>query len=108
MGVGRRRDLSTCRRWSRSVAHTRPRVVPLTTLAGSETQPSFSPDGNQVVFAWDGEKQNNWDLYVKIFGGTTTLRLTTDAADDTFPAWSPTGRENAFLKRGQGNSGIYS
>jgi Tol biopolymer transport system component len=84
-----------------------PRVVPLTTLAGSETQPSFSPDGNQVVFTWDGEKQNNWDLYVKIIGSTTTLRLTTDAADDTFPAWSPSGREIAFLKRGQGTSGIY-
>jgi eukaryotic-like serine/threonine-protein kinase len=84
-----------------------PRVVPLTTFAGSETQPSFSPDGNQVVFAWDGEKQNNWDLYVKIIGSTTTLRLTTDAADDTFPAWSPTGREIAFIKRGQGISGIY-
>jgi len=85
-----------------------PRVVTLTTFAGSETQPSFSPDGNQVVFAWDGEKQNNWDLYVKIIGSTTTLRLTKDAADDTFPAWSPNGSEIAFLKRGQGISGIYS
>jgi len=78
-----------------------PRVVPLTTFAGSETQPSFSPDGNQVVFSWNGEKQDNWDLYVKIIGSATALRLTTDAADDQFPAWSPDGRQIAFLKSGQ-------
>jgi hypothetical protein len=30
--------------------------IPLTTLAGSEGYPSFSPDGSQVVFQWDGEQ----------------------------------------------------
>src|SRR5262249_9245770 len=33
-----------------------PGVVPLTTFAGAEDYPSFSPDGNQVVFSWNGEK----------------------------------------------------
>jgi Tol biopolymer transport system component/tRNA A-37 threonylcarbamoyl transferase component Bud32 len=83
-----------------------PRVVPLTTFAGSENYPSFSPDGNQVVFCWNGEKQDNWDLYVKMIGSATVLRLTTDAADDLFPAWSPDGRQIAFLKYGQ-RPGIY-
>ena len=41
-------------------------AVPLTTYPGSERQPSFSPDGNQVAFAWDGEKQDNFDIYVKL------------------------------------------
>jgi Tol biopolymer transport system component len=27
-------------------------VIPLTTYAGFELSPSFSPDGNQVVFSW--------------------------------------------------------
>ena len=31
-----------------------PQVVPLTALNGSEVYPTFSPDGNQVAFAWDG------------------------------------------------------
>jgi serine/threonine protein kinase/tricorn protease-like protein len=84
-----------------------PRVLPVTMLAGSETQPSFSPDGSQVVFSWDGEKQDNWDLYVKIVGTTNALRLTTDAAADGFPSWSPDGREIAFLKRGPQAHGIY-
>jgi hypothetical protein len=85
-------------------AHSReeqpPRVVPLTTFAGIGNYPSFSPDGNQVVFAWEGEKPNNWDLYVKMIGSATTLRLTTDPAPDLYPAWSRDGRQIAFLRAG--------
>jgi Tol biopolymer transport system component len=83
-----------------------PRVVPLTTFVGREDSPSFSPDGSQVVFAWNGEKQEKWDLYVKIIGSATALRLTTDAADNRFPAWSPDGKQIAFIKRGQ-RTGLY-
>ncbi|MGA2644823.1 MAG: protein kinase [Candidatus Sulfotelmatobacter sp.] len=43
-------------------------AVPLTSYPGSESWPSFSPDGTQVAFAWDGEKQDNWDIYVKQIG----------------------------------------
>jgi Tol biopolymer transport system component/tRNA A-37 threonylcarbamoyl transferase component Bud32 len=75
-----------------------PRVVPLTTFAGSEMLPAFSPDGNQVVFCWNGEKQDNWDLYVKMIGSATALRLTTDPGADLYPAWSPDGARIAFLK----------
>ena len=31
-------------------------ATPLTTYAGIETQPSFSPDGNKVAFVWNGEQ----------------------------------------------------
>jgi hypothetical protein len=75
-----------------------PHVIPLTTSAGSENYPSFSPDGNQVVFSWNGEKKDNWDLYVKLISGANVLRLTVDAADNVFPAWSPRGGQIAFLK----------
>ncbi len=84
-----------------------PRVVPLTTFAGSETHPSFSPDGKQIVFSWNGERQDNWDLYIKMISSTTTLRLTTDAAPEGYPSWSPDGRQIAFLKGGQ-RRGVYS
>ena len=33
-------------------------------LCGSEICPSFAPDGERVAFAWDGEKQDNFDIYV--------------------------------------------
>ena len=84
-----------------------PRVVPLTTFAGNEDRPAFSPDGNQVVFSWNGEKQDNVDLYVKMVGSGTALRLTTDTAVDGYPSWSPDGRQIAFLKSGGQETAIY-
>jgi Tol biopolymer transport system component/DNA-binding winged helix-turn-helix (wHTH) protein len=83
-----------------------PHLVPLTSFTGTQVTPSFSPDGNQVVFSWDGEKQDNRDLYVKMIGNTAVLRLTTDPAPDVAPSWSPDGRQIAFLKGGP-RRGIY-
>jgi eukaryotic-like serine/threonine-protein kinase len=73
-------------------------VVPLTSYPGSESEPSFSPDGNQVAFSWDGEKQDNFDIYIKLIGPGKPLRLTHDPASDSNPAWSPDGRSVAFLR----------
>jgi serine/threonine protein kinase len=75
-----------------------PYLVPLTSTPGDETSPSFSPDGDQVAFAWNGEKGDNWDIYVKMVGSTETHRLTTDSATDSYPAWSPDGRQIAFVQ----------
>jgi len=74
-------------------------VVPLSTYPGFQMQPSFSPDGNQVAFVWNGEKQHNWDIYVKLIGtGGPPLRLTNHPAGGHSPAWSPDGRFIAFLR----------
>ena len=74
-------------------------AVPLTTYPGFQVEPTFSPDGNQVAFSWDGEKRDNQDIYVKLIGtGGPPLRLTTDPAADYSPAWSPDGRFIAFLR----------
>ena len=73
--------------------------VPLTTYPGFQRRPSFSPDGNQVAFFWNGEKQDNFDIYVKMIGTNgPPLRLTTGPALDYGPAWSPDGRFIAFLR----------
>ena len=73
-----------------------PRVVPLTSYQGSEIYPSFSPDGRQVAFTWNGPNRDNWDIYVKLIGETGALRVTSDPADDVCPAWSPDGKWIAF------------
>jgi serine/threonine protein kinase/Tol biopolymer transport system component len=77
-----------------------PRIVQLTTLPGSEKNPTIAPDGQQVAFTWSGPDQDNDDVYVQRIGSGEPLRLTRDPAVDFSPAWSPDGRWIAFL-RGQ-------
>lgn len=83
------------------------KIVPLTSLVGNESQPSFSPDGNQIAFVWSGEKNDNADIYVKLIGSESQLRLTTDPAEDTSPVWSPDGRSIAFLRQSATERGVY-
>jgi serine/threonine protein kinase len=79
-----------------------PSLVPLTATPGSEAQPTFSPAGDQVAFAWDGGQEGNWDIYVKMIGSTETHRLTTDPAVDMWPSWSPDGSQIAFVRTASG------
>jgi Tol biopolymer transport system component/serine/threonine protein kinase len=78
--------------------HPVPRTVPLTSYPGRQITPAFSPDGKQVAFAWDGEKADNFDIYVKLVDAGNPLRLTNNPADEIGPAWSPDGRYVAFCR----------
>ncbi|HEY3122165.1 MAG TPA: protein kinase, partial [Vicinamibacteria bacterium] len=88
-----------------------PRVVALTTMSGFESRPTFSPDGNQVAFSWEGEstaggQASYRSIWLKMIGSSEIRRLTTAAADDTHPSWSPDGARIAFLRvRPQATSG---
>jgi Tol biopolymer transport system component/DNA-binding winged helix-turn-helix (wHTH) protein len=91
--------LTAWRFWPRPSLRAVFTPVPLTTYRGNEEEPSFSPDGSQVAFEWDGEKQDNFDIYVKAMGpDAVPLRLTTDPLPDRMPAWSPDGSTIAFLR----------
>jgi eukaryotic-like serine/threonine-protein kinase len=73
-------------------------VVPFTSFPGRELHPTFSPDGNQIAFAWEGDERDNLDIYVKLVGEGRPLRLTTDPRPEFSPAWSPDGRHIAFYR----------
>jgi eukaryotic-like serine/threonine-protein kinase len=82
-------------------AHTIPKIVPLTTYQGDEFSPSFSPDGNNLAFAWDGSEerpQRNFDIFVTVLGGGNPIPITHDPTDEISPDWSPDGRFIAFVR----------
>jgi Tol biopolymer transport system component/DNA-binding winged helix-turn-helix (wHTH) protein len=83
-----------------------PRVRPLTSSPGLESQPCFSPDGTRVAFVWSGEPGDNFDIYVKRIDEDAILRLTADPAPDQSPAWSPDGLSIAFV-RGTNKLGLH-
>jgi len=80
--------------------------VPLTSYAGSESFPSFSPDGTLIAFDWDGEKQANKDIYIKQLDSDGYSRLTDHEGWDSDAAWSPDGRSIAFIR--ETGSGEYA
>ena len=57
-----------------------PSLVPLTTHPGTEEMPSLSPDGTQVAYRWNGEAEDNFDIYVKLVGPGEPIRLTANPA----------------------------
>lgn len=84
------------------------RSVPLTTFQGQETTPSFSPDGAEVVFCWNGEAGDNFDIYEQPVGRGKLRRLTENPADEFGPAYSPDGRSIAFYRRSGDYAAVYS
>jgi Tol biopolymer transport system component/DNA-binding winged helix-turn-helix (wHTH) protein len=84
-------------------------ISPFTTFPGFEIGPSFSPDGNQIVFAWFGyEREFQFDLYVKQVGQEQVLQLTHHPATFLAAAWSPDGRFIAFMRQAEPEAtGIY-
>ena len=94
-------------RWSRTGIPPPPmQVRSVTGLDGYEMMPSLSPDGNQVAFAWNGDKDgSNVDVYVSMVGTPAVHRLTTHPAMDVFPRWSPDGRQIAFVREWTDHAG---
>ncbi len=79
-------------------------LAPLAGLSGFESFPAFSPDGNQVAFAFRGN--GNSGIYTNMAGGEKPLRLTSNLTD-CCPKWSPDGRQIAFSRHSHERIEIY-
>jgi len=66
----------------------------LTTGAGVETDPMFSPDGTQIAFT--GEYDGNVDVFVMPAEGGFPKRLTHHPGDDIAVGWTPDGKQVLF------------
>jgi len=70
-------------------------VVRLTDSQGSSYSPAWSPDGREIVFVSDRDRDA--DLYLMNADGSNERLLTrNDSAEDRDPAWSPDGRWIVF------------
>jgi len=89
--------------WREPPAAGELRAVPLTSYPGNQTSPTLSPDGNRVAFMWNGEKQDNYQIYIAQIGGGTPVRITNQAAWPFPLAWSPDDRHIAFTRQLEGD-----
>ncbi len=77
----------------------------LTTSEGNDHDPDWSPDGKQLVFT--SERDKNREIYIMSSKGTNQERLTNNKTDDNFPHWSPNNDRIAFSTHRDGNWEIY-
>jgi Tol biopolymer transport system component/DNA-binding winged helix-turn-helix (wHTH) protein len=70
-------------------------AVQITSSAGFDASPSFSPDGRSIAYSSD--RSGAMEIYTRRLDrpGTET-QLTSDGAQNIHPAWSPDGRNIAF------------
>jgi Tol biopolymer transport system component/tRNA A-37 threonylcarbamoyl transferase component Bud32 len=75
-----------------------PVLTQLAATAGLQRDPTFSADGNQIAYSWNGADGQNFDIYVQAVGGGERLRLTSHPLVDEAPRWSPKGDRIAFVR----------
>jgi TolB protein len=79
----------------------------LTNHVSSDRDPSWSPDGQRIVFDSNRDRADNTEIYVMDADGKNSKNLTDHPADDWGAVWSPDGQKIAFSSNRDGNMEIY-
>lgn len=82
------------------------KITQLTNTRAIDTTPSYSPDGNNIVFSSD--RGGSQQLYIMNSDGSGIRKITSDKANYSKPMWSPDSKYIAFtkMKAGQFSIGI--
>lgn len=94
--------------WGREAQSSSVLLTPVPSLVNHASNLAFSPSGEQLAFAWEGEAGSHLDIYVKGIGNAPLVRLTSDAADHCCAAWSPDGQRIAFVRHTGAEPGIFA
>ena len=81
--------------------------VNLTRHKGDDISPSFSPTGEQILFASDRDRGGSWDLYLMDDDGGNVQRVFEKSADRRYPTWSPNGKQIAYSRVEHGERLLY-
>ena len=85
---------------------TLPAEIRLTYHMGMDREPSFSPDGQRIVF-YSPFHNRWWDIYAMDLDGSNRTRLTTHETGEWSPRWSPDGLRIAFVSQRDGHDSIH-
>jgi serine/threonine protein kinase len=70
-----------------------PKPRRFTSLPGSEVVPTWSPDGTEIAFRWDGDGTRPRGIYRKRIGGGTEVLVRDIGDQDDHPLdWTPDGK----------------
>lgn len=75
---------------------------------GHMDEPSWSPDGERIAFAWQRTRTSNFDIYVHELATGKNVQITHDAGDNERPTWAPDGRHIAFQSSRVGGNQIFA
>lgn len=78
----------------------------VTNNPGSDTSPSWAPDGSRIAFVSD--RDGNAEIYSVNLDGTDSVNLTQRESEDRDPVWSPNGSLIAFVSHRDGVSNVFT
>jgi predicted Ser/Thr protein kinase len=76
----------------------------LTFSEGDKTQPTWSPDGQRIMYVAPGGGRNGLDIWVMAADGSGAIDLTGQPGNELDPAWSPNSAVIAYTKPNEDGS----
>jgi TolB protein len=75
---------------------------------GEAANPSWSPEGTFLAFAWRKAGSSRFEIFIHDLATGKESQLTQNSGDSEKPSWSPDGRHLVFESNRSGTLQIYS